>query len=161
MTWRTNGGGARHACREFDTYTSFTLFYKKFDTLGWGVYYYPMDKRYDNTRPLCVADDNTCPNVAGMKERKRDGTWRYHTLCDSHRRHGHSDMVVARTKKSRRYIPLDSCAMCNDPAEERHRVLKGATYDKYNVLTLCKGCHKKIHKLYHELKALGFVIIKP
>lgn len=114
------------------------------------------NKRYENQRPLCLGEDNTCSNLAGMKERKKTGEWRYHTLCDSHRRHGHGDMTRARTKKSRRFIPLNKCAMCNDSAEERHRVLKSATYDKYNVLTLCKDCHKKIHRLYKKLTDMGF-----
>jgi hypothetical protein len=118
-----------------------------------------MDKRYENLRPLCLANENTCTNLAGLKERKKNGDWRFHTLCDSHRRHGHSDMVTARTKTSRRYIPLDNCDMCNEPATERHRVLKGATYDKHNVITLCKGCHLKIHKFYKKISGMGFSIL--
>lgn len=117
-------------------------------------------KRYNEQRPLCMANNNTCTNLAGMKERKRNGEWRYHTLCDSHRRHGHSDMVKARDSRSKRYIPLDKCVMCSEQAEERHRVVKGATYDKYSVVTLCRECHRKIHKYYDEMQKMGFHIEK-
>lgn len=116
-------------------------------------------KRYTNERPLCLAENNTCSNLAGLKERKKNGDWRYHTLCDKHRRHGHTEMVRARTKRSKRYIPLDKCGVCNEPATERHRILKGATYDKFNVLTLCKGCHQKVHRLYKKLDAMNFKIV--
>lgn len=127
--------------------------------MGWGVYHLFM-KRYKEERPLCVAEENTCNNLAGMKERKKDGTWRYHTLCDTHRRHGHSGMTMARTKRSKRFIPLNKCDMCNETAEERHRVLSGSTYDKFNVLTLCKDCHLKIHKLYKKFSTMGFHITR-
>lgn len=118
-----------------------------------------MNKRLENQRPLCLGNNNTCPNLAGKKE-IRNGKQRYHTLCDSHRRHGHGDMTVARTKTSRRFIPLDKCAMCNNQAESRHRILRGTTYDKFNVITLCNDCHKKIHKLNIKLNEMKFAIIR-
>lgn len=121
------------------------------------MYTFLMDKRFDNQRPLCLGDNNTCTNLAGKKE-IRNGKQRYNTLCDRHRRHGHSEMYRVRSKKSRRFVPLDSCDMCNEKAEERHRILKGATYDKFHVLTLCKPCHIKIHKLYKKFEKMGVTL---
>jgi len=78
-----------------------------------------MNKRYNNLRPLCIGDDNTCPNLAGLKEHKSNGDWRYHTRCDKHRRDGHVTASF-RNPRSKRYIPLDKCALCNEQATDPH-----------------------------------------
>jgi len=113
---------------------------------GLGVYNSSMDKRYNNQRPLCIGDDNTCSNLAGLKERKKNGDWRYHTRCDRHRRNGH-EASQFRNPNSKRYIPLDKCVLCNEQATDRHRIKRGTEYLPENVLCLCKECHKKVHLL--------------
>ena len=110
------------------------------------MYNSSMDKRYNNQRPLCIGDDNTCSNLAGLKERKKNGDWRYHTRCDRHRRNGH-EASQFRNPNSKRYIPLDKCVLCNEQATDRHRIKRGTEYLPKNVLCLCKECHKKVHLL--------------
>lgn len=118
---------------------------------------YPLSMNH--VRPLCIAENNTCLNLAGIKERRTDGTYRYHTRCDKHRRRGH-DARAFRNPESKRYIPLDRCVMCVNQATERHRIISGSDYSPDKVLTLCKECHRGLHKMYDRFKELGYVITK-
>lgn len=104
-------------------------------------------KRYKEQRALCIGDNNTCMNLAGLRGRKTPNSkLRYHTRCDKHRRDGH-DSKAFRNPSSKRYIPLNKCALCNEAATDRHRIVPNTEYLPENVLCLCKGCHKKVHLL--------------
>lgn len=123
-------------------------------------YFIIMEKRHnENKRPLCIANNNTCTNLAGIKGRDKPHLGiRYHTRCDTHRRNGH-DARAFRNSGSKRYIPLNKCNLCNDEAKDRHRIISGSDYAPEKVLTLCKPCHKKIHLLYKELGLKGYIIL--
>lgn len=113
-----------------------------------------------DNRPLCVGENNTCLNLAGIKGRAKPHLKiRYHTRCDKHRRLGH-DSKAFRNPESIRYIPLDKCLLCNNEAQDRHRIVSGSEYTKDKVLVLCKDCHRKVHILYTEFKKLGYILSK-
>lgn len=101
-------------------------------------------------RPLCSAQNNSCTNLASYRE-TRNGKRTYHTKCDTHRRNGHAGTGLT-DPSSKRYIPLEVCNLCSAKAQDRHRIIPGSRYDKNGVLTLCKGCHNKIHRFYKLLK---------
>ena len=115
-----------------------------------------MIRRNENQRPLCQAENNTCTNLATYKE-MRGNKRAYHSKCGKHRRSGHATASF-RNPRSKRYLPLDRCVMCNNPAEERHRIVQGSEYTAAKVLGLCRPCHLKIHKLYAVLSDRGYTI---
>ena len=90
---------------------------------------------------------------------RKDGTPRYRRWCDKHRRLG-KDTKAFRNPNSKRYIPLNKCAMCNSEATDRHRVIPRSEYTSKTVVTLCKDCHRKIHLFYKELDAKGYLVTK-
>lgn len=108
-------------------------------------------------RPLCQANNNTCPNLGESKGKKRSGETRYGRLCDKHRRKGH-DLRAFRNPDSIRYLPLNKCSMCSEKAVDRHRIIPGTEYIGGKVVGVCKPCHRKIHLFYDCLKEKGYTI---
>ena len=117
--------------------------------MGWCICYPDSMKRYTTKdgleRSLCEAEDNTCQNLADYKEKRANGSRRYHRFCDKHRRPGHKSK---RNANGKWYIPLDYCVLCGSTENlHRHRILRGTPYRPKNVLVFCKPCHDIVHKL--------------
>ena len=118
-------------------------------------------KRYrehnGETRPLCMGNNNTCSNLADYKE-TRNGKKKYKLKCSKHRR-PYNQPASFNNPKSRRFIPLDNCALCDAKYRlERHRIQRNTIYTPKRVIVLCQTCHQLAHKFEKVLATKNYHI---
>jgi len=107
-----------------------------------------------NDRPKCKVKG--CNNLAIKNGKLKDGSIKYRSICEKHRRGSSLNASQRRRKKAIKEMDMNRCSMCNwNGPCDAHRLLMGCNGGKYvkgNVIIVCPNCHRLIHRGLIKIK---------